>query len=88
MGFDTIEINLVKECLMQKGKNSIEAWRDFLDTQGIPMKLTCNSTKTLSKERQEHQLGHIGLNQMNQNNEPKTFFKKGKSHYPEEIGEC
>ena len=32
--------------------------------------------------------GHIGSNQMNQNVEPKTFFQKGKSHYPAEIREC
>ena len=33
--------------------------------------------------------GHIGLNKMNQNVDPKTFvFEKGKLHYLAEIREC
>ena len=32
--------------------------------------------------------GHISLNQMNQNVEPKTFFQKGKLRYLAEIREC
>ena len=36
-------------------------------------------------ENNDH--GHIGLNQINQNIEPKTFFLKGKLGYLAEIRE-